>query len=164
MVFSLESYFQKFLLQFIFIVNYIHGIIISTFGNFDLNDRHSSISQSVVDGAIRQNNHCKAPFPYFGCVVNYNKDEKRDNSNEICMVCLQELVDGDEVRNLMNCRHVFHKCCLDPWVELGRRVCPLCRSSLVEEEVDDGDYYESFQHLAWTSLSFIVEYSAYILQ
>ncbi|KMZ63453.1 hypothetical protein ZOSMA_409G00110 [Zostera marina] len=158
MVFSSECYFQKFLLQFIFIINYIHGIIISTFGNFDL-----------IDDTIRQNNHCKAPFPYYGCVVNYNKDEKRDNSNEFCMVCLQELVDGDEVRNLINCRHVFHKCCLDPWVELGRRVCPLCRSSLVEEEVDDGDYMnEPFQHLAWTSsLSFIdasIEYCDYILQ
>ncbi|KAH7692769.1 Zinc finger RING/FYVE/PHD-type protein [Dioscorea alata] len=47
-----------------------------------------------------------------------------------CIVCLHEFHGDDEVRRLTNCRHVFHRCCLDGWLHLGRMTCPLCRSPL----------------------------------
>ncbi|KAG1360868.1 E3 ubiquitin-protein ligase RHA1B [Cocos nucifera] len=56
---------------------------------------------------------------------------------ESCAVCLYEF-DGDaEVRRLSNCRHVFHRCCLDRWVEHHQRTCPLCRAPVVAEEFLD---------------------------
>ncbi|XP_078442647.1 brassinosteroid-responsive RING protein 1-like [Wolffia australiana] len=50
---------------------------------------------------------------------------------EACAVCLHEMEAEDEVRRPMNCRHVFHRGCLERWAEQDRRTCPLCRAPLV---------------------------------
>lgn len=54
-----------------------------------------------------------------------------------CAVCLCEFEDAEEVRRLSNCRHVFHRGCLDRWLEYDQRTCPLCRTQLVGEETQD---------------------------
>ncbi|KAK8944420.1 E3 ubiquitin-protein ligase RHA1B [Platanthera zijinensis] len=54
-----------------------------------------------------------------------------------CAVCLYEIEPGEEVRRLSNCRHVFHRRCLDRWMEHDQRICPLCRTSLVPEEMQE---------------------------
>ncbi|GAB4848370.1 hypothetical protein Ancab_003064 [Ancistrocladus abbreviatus] len=46
-----------------------------------------------------------------------------------CAICLSEYVDGDEIRVLPNCSHVFHVGCIDTW--LGAHAsCPSCRQIL----------------------------------
>ncbi|KAF8096272.1 hypothetical protein N665_0313s0038 [Sinapis alba] len=47
-----------------------------------------------------------------------------------CIVCLSTLKRGEEVRKL-DCRHVFHKQCLEGWIEHLNFNCPLCRSPLI---------------------------------
>merc|ERR1712129_445976 len=42
-----------------------------------------------------------------------------------CVICIQDLVDGDEVRT-MPCGHTFHRECMDVWLQRSR-FCPLCR-------------------------------------
>ncbi|KQK18121.1 E3 ubiquitin-protein ligase ATL15 [Brachypodium distachyon] len=44
-----------------------------------------------------------------------------------CVVCLQELVDGDVVRVLPACKHFFHGGCIDVWLRT-RSSCPVCRA------------------------------------
>ncbi|XP_039114887.1 E3 ubiquitin-protein ligase RHA1B-like [Dioscorea cayenensis subsp. rotundata] len=56
---------------------------------------------------------------------------------ESCAVCLHDFEGSAEVRRLRNCRHVFHRCCLDRWIELDQCSCPLCRSSLIPSHLDD---------------------------
>ena len=52
------------------------------------------------------------------------------NSLEVeCVVCMANIRNGEEIREL-KCRHLFHKTCLDGWLEHGQATCPLCRSSL----------------------------------
>ena len=41
-----------------------------------------------------------------------------------CAVCLCEVEDGEEIRQL-TCRHMYHKSCIDSWLR-KRGVCPLC--------------------------------------
>ncbi|KGN56500.1 hypothetical protein Csa_010889 [Cucumis sativus] len=53
---------------------------------------------------------------------------------ECCAVCLCEFQDDDEVRFLKNCKHIFHKECLDRWMIRDQRSCPLCRTLIVPEE------------------------------
>ncbi|WOL13251.1 putative E3 ubiquitin-protein ligase RHA1A [Canna indica] len=50
---------------------------------------------------------------------------------ESCAVCLYEFEPADEVRRMSNCRHVFHRLCVDRWLEHGQSTCPLCRAPLV---------------------------------
>ncbi|KAL0793329.1 hypothetical protein Bca101_064706 [Brassica carinata] len=47
-----------------------------------------------------------------------------------CIVCLSTLKGGEEVRKL-DCRHVFHKQCLEGWIQHLNFNCPLCRSPLI---------------------------------
>ncbi|KAF2304240.1 hypothetical protein GH714_028804 [Hevea brasiliensis] len=51
-----------------------------------------------------------------------------------CAVCLVHLRDHDVVRELRNCCHVFHKECIDRWVDHdhdNHKTCPLCRAPLL---------------------------------
>eukprot|EP00250_Pteridium_aquilinum_P031285 c43362_g1_i1 orf=334-879(+) len=52
-----------------------------------------------------------------------------------CPVCLCEFKGGQELRLLPVCKHVYHRNCLDRWLDHQHTTCPLCRSSLVPEEI-----------------------------
>ncbi|KAG9134083.1 hypothetical protein Leryth_004784 [Lithospermum erythrorhizon] len=54
-----------------------------------------------------------------------------------CAVCLYEFRGDEEIRILKNCQHIFHKKCIDCWMDHDRRTCPLCRKSLVPVDLQD---------------------------
>ncbi|XP_066319809.1 RING-H2 finger protein ATL1-like [Miscanthus floridulus] len=54
-------------------------------------------------------------------------DESSAPASE-CAVCLGEFEEGDKVRMLPACLHVFHLGCVDAWLQ-GNASCPLCRAS-----------------------------------
>ncbi|XP_050226542.1 brassinosteroid-responsive RING protein 1-like [Mercurialis annua] len=63
-----------------------------------------------------------------------------------CAVCLVEFEDQDEIRRLTNCRHIFHKSCLDKWVGYDQKTCPLCRTPVIPE-----DMQEAFNERLWAA-------------
>ncbi|GAA0143964.1 hypothetical protein LIER_04526 [Lithospermum erythrorhizon] len=56
-----------------------------------------------------------------------HEDDWSSSSSVECSVCLNEIEEGDEVRQL-SCDHVFHRECIDRWIGYGNVTCPLCRS------------------------------------
>ena len=46
-----------------------------------------------------------------------------------CLICLEDYDPEEELR-LLSCRHVFHRDCVDRWLETGRNNCPACRSQV----------------------------------
>ena len=54
-------------------------------------------------------------------------DELPDN---VCSVCLEEFKEDDILKKL-NCEHIFHKDCLEPWLNNNNRNCPLCRTDII---------------------------------
>lgn len=46
-----------------------------------------------------------------------------------CCVCLSRLKDGEITRRL-SCSHLFHGECVDRWLAVRGRTCPLCRMSI----------------------------------
>lgn len=49
-----------------------------------------------------------------------------------CAVCLSEVRRKDRVWELRNCCHVFHKACLNRWLDHDEHLtCPLCRAPLL---------------------------------
>ncbi|KAG8088537.1 hypothetical protein GUJ93_ZPchr0010g10878 [Zizania palustris] len=55
-----------------------------------------------------------------------NGDGGQQSSAAGCCVCISRFCDGEEVRRLP-CGHAFHRDCVDRWLALCRRTCPLCR-------------------------------------
>ena len=48
--------------------------------------------------------------------------------NEQCCICLQNYNTGEYKRILPQCRHLFHKKCIDKWLRVGDGMkCPICR-------------------------------------
>ncbi|KAJ0960698.1 hypothetical protein J5N97_014564 [Dioscorea zingiberensis] len=81
---------------------------------------HDSLFQSHKSGPLDPGSGLKLSITRFkGC------------SEEVdCVVCLCGIKEGEEIRELV-CKHVFHRACLDRWLELWHARCPLCRSSLI---------------------------------
>ncbi|CAA2994209.1 E3 ubiquitin-protein ligase RHA1B-like [Olea europaea var. sylvestris] len=65
---------------------------------------------------------------------------------ENCAVCLYEFNGDDEIRRLTNCRHIFHRSCLDRWMDHNQKTCPLCRTQFIPEEMQ-----EAFNERLWAA-------------
>ncbi|XP_050227765.1 brassinosteroid-responsive RING protein 1-like [Mercurialis annua] len=65
------------------------------------------------------------------------KVTKRSSEDEecVCLVCLDCINTAHEIRELCNCRHMFHRECLEKWIDEGRVTCPLCRSMLFPDNI-----------------------------
>ncbi|XP_057435694.1 brassinosteroid-responsive RING protein 1-like [Lotus japonicus] len=48
-----------------------------------------------------------------------------------CAVCLCEFSEEEEIRCMANCRHIFHRACVDRWIDHDQKTCPLCRTHFV---------------------------------
>lgn len=62
-----------------------------------------------------------------------------DSQGEIfseCPICLAEFGQGDKLRILPLCNHVFHVKCVDTWF-LAHSSCPTCRRSLLEASMEN---------------------------
>lgn len=50
-------------------------------------------------------------------------------TTDICAVCQDGFVIGNERRQLNACRHMFHRACIDTWFQENVH-CPVCRSDI----------------------------------
>ncbi|MCD7459236.1 hypothetical protein HAX54_040365 [Datura stramonium] len=66
-----------------------------------------------------------ASLPVF--IFKQNDDTIENNSVLECTVCLSVLADGETVRTLPNCKHIFHAECIDKWFG-SHSTCPICRT------------------------------------
>lgn len=72
-----------------------------------------------------------------------------------CPVCLSMFQEREEIRKVKQCNHTFHKQCLDTWLQQDCPTCPLCRISVLPEEVvakyrqqrNNQDYYGSDEEM-----------------
>ncbi|RDX93657.1 E3 ubiquitin-protein ligase RHA1B, partial [Mucuna pruriens] len=56
-----------------------------------------------------------------------------------CAVCLFEFSEEEEIRCMRNCKHIFHRSCVDRWIDHDQKTCPLCRTPFVPDDMLD-DY------------------------
>ncbi|RLN38628.1 putative RING-H2 finger protein ATL71 [Panicum miliaceum] len=53
---------------------------------------------------------------------------KKGTTCTCCSICLDNYGDGDVLRMLPECGHLFHRECVDPWLR-QHPTCPVCRTS-----------------------------------
>jgi E3 ubiquitin-protein ligase RNF13 len=73
-------------------------------------------------------------------VIKFNR-EQHAQVFECCAICLEDFKNGDKIRELP-CKHGYHKSCIDPWLTSNRKVCPLCKRTVLPSS-DDSDVSES---------------------
>ena len=56
--------------------------------------------------------------------------EKYNNSSQdTCSICLDEFKEGVRIGKT-SCNHIYHKKCINNWIDLKNSECPLCRGDL----------------------------------
>ncbi|KAG6570965.1 putative E3 ubiquitin-protein ligase XERICO, partial [Cucurbita argyrosperma subsp. sororia] len=50
-----------------------------------------------------------------------------------CSVCLTQFAPDSEINHL-SCGHLFHRVCLEKWLDYWNLTCPLCRTPFMPEE------------------------------
>lgn len=82
--------------------------------------------------------------------ISYKKNlltKKSPSESKDCAVCLSDFEDGEMVRKL-NCKHTFHRDCLDEWLQKYLATCPLCRTKVLPDEiVAKYQQQQNLQHL-----------------
>lgn len=53
--------------------------------------------------------------------------------SELCVICLDEFKNNDEVR-VLPCKHEFHLNCIDRWLTTRKRLCPICKGDVLCDE------------------------------
>ncbi|KAM7265762.1 hypothetical protein ACFE04_003445 [Oxalis oulophora] len=65
-----------------------------------------------------------------------------DKRSELdCSVCLTQFEPESEI-NRLSCGHLFHKVCLEKWLNYWNITCPLCRTPFIPEEECTGHLRE----------------------
>lgn len=98
----------------------------------------SSVEPSISPDTIRKN----LPIVTFGKFVERFCESIGDDIK--CAVCLNSFQEEEHIRELCNCHHLFHRNCLDKWIDHRQTTCPLCRSSLMPGRILDAEVRKSW--------------------
>ena len=60
-------------------------------------------------------------------------EEQADNMDEVCAICQEDIDEGNVIRKIRHCGHLFHKDCIDTWFLTNVR-CPTCRYDIREQQ------------------------------
>lgn len=68
------------------------------------------------------------------------------SQEQMCSICMCELEDGELIRTMPECEHIFHSACLEKWARTQgvATVCPMCRKNCF---LDEGSEENSLAHL-----------------
>ncbi|KAI5076995.1 hypothetical protein GOP47_0009060 [Adiantum capillus-veneris] len=110
-------------------------------------------------------------------VDNHQKEVKRHSHGEqqvkkkmelcnTCAVCLSEYQEGELLKRLPACGHLFHKGCIDMWL-FSHSTCPLCRLNLFDHKGDlilqnDNEEGLDLEHARSTSTPFVTPLSSHL--
>lgn len=75
---------------------------------------------------------------YYGVIKNVCRSDVSEDWH--CAICLDDSVgDGEQLKKLVACKHVFHKQCIDQWIvskPFHSVKCPLCRRVVFDAPID----------------------------
>ena len=74
-------------------------------------------------------------------IVKFSRSKLQGVGEEsaFCAICLECVKGSEEITELGNCNHLYHRECVDEWVDQGHGTCPLCRLKLLPCQADDDE-------------------------
>lgn len=148
-----EVFLPKLFVQTLSILGFIRTIVFSIFRFLGLSD-FLEMDQTWPDYTSYPTRIPETRSPFSALLIReilpVIKFEEITNSGEElpenCAVCLYEFEGEQEIRWLRNCRHIFHRSCLDRWMDHDQKTCPLCRTPFVPDEMQ-----EEFNQRLWAA-------------
>ncbi|CAM8971942.1 hypothetical protein QQ045_029042 [Rhodiola kirilowii] len=148
-----EVFLPKLFLQLLSLLGFIRGLIISLFHVLGLSDFLETDVSWPEPTTTRTESFTPASAQALREILPVMKLEDLKRSKDVaedtesCAVCLCEIEEEEEVRWLENCKHIFHRCCLDRWMDHDQTTCPLCRTPFVlnykQTELDQQHFWVS---------------------
>ncbi|KAG1360958.1 RING-H2 finger protein ATL64-like [Cocos nucifera] len=104
--------------------------------DLDAPSTNHNITIDIVPGGASDAQLRAIPVLVFGSTSSpsSNNGGGGTEEKESCSVCLAEYVEGEEVRVLPRCKHMFHKACIDQWLITRSPFCPICRDKVIERD------------------------------
>ena len=70
-----------------------------------------------------------------------------------CNVCYEDVKEGDRVRSLKDCQHIFHALCIEKWFH-EKTICPTCRTNYITPIEPEKDLLDETERLflTWTMI------------
>lgn len=90
------------------------------------NNSSTPIYNAIVN--IQRRKEDSGNFKHFPSPEQHNGDPNK--SIILCVICLDDMKDGELSRRLPQCNHIFHETCVKPWL-IKNRSCPICRLPLL---------------------------------
>jgi len=66
-------------------------------------------------------------------VTTLRRMKKAETLEDVCAVCQEACIEGDEVRKLP-CGHEFHSDCIDKWLLTRKDACPMCSMPVTQKK------------------------------
>lgn len=82
------------------------------------NENESNENESNIDTESTQNQN-----------QSNESTENETNIDNRCVICMENIQEGDIIRKLNKCNHFFHISCIDKWFE-SKITCPTCRQDI----------------------------------
>ncbi|XP_021742433.1 E3 ubiquitin-protein ligase ATL15-like [Chenopodium quinoa] len=112
------------------------------------------IDDEVVEGGgVGIGYNLLRTFPTFAYSV--RRPPKMGKGSPLCVICQYKFRDGELVRCLPECDHIFHLSCIDKWLT-SHKTCPSCRDDLdiianhgstsngITSSIDYYDYFNQY--------------------
>ncbi|KAI3716754.1 hypothetical protein L1987_67860 [Smallanthus sonchifolius] len=141
-----DLYLPKLLLHILTLLGYIRKFISFIFQSAGLGDFLEPDFASDPTRSEPVTQFCSVSAALIRELLPVVKFSELVDPPESCAVCLYEFDASDEIRRLTNCRHIFHRCCLDRWMDHDQKTCPLCRTPFIPD-----DLQESFNERLWAA-------------
>ncbi|KAL3498885.1 hypothetical protein ACH5RR_041617 [Cinchona calisaya] len=137
-----DLFFPKLLVHFLTILGFMRRLtlsLLSILGLGDFLEPEMLLQTRPESGCCELRSISASMIRELLPVVKYSEMMMNDggHDDESCAVCLYEFEDEDEIRSLTNCRHIFHRSCLDRWMDHDQKTCPLCRTPFIPEDMQD---------------------------
>ena len=114
-------------------------------GNHNPDELENPIFYQGDEGKLEPNHDIEGNPKDGSCFKDGSCSAKETNSNQDmltnphretqCAICLSDFIRGDPIYILPRCDHIFHQNCMAKWLDQQQSTCPLCRSSLVSEDL-----------------------------
>ena len=95
---------------------------------FNLIERNM-VREAEVRSLEENNKPIVATLEEMSSLGNYKRVSKDEVSEDnTCCICLAPYKQG-EGKRILSCEHEFHKKCIDKWLTVSKKECPICRKN-----------------------------------